>query len=296
MHVHTRMDRPRDRTLRRSSRRALGMLAGATLCAATLSLASAQGRLVPPVYYLVSTPVLQVGSSLQGALTASDGQNFKDGSRVDVVLMRGKAGDAVRLSAISSDFDTYLAVYAPDGRLVGSNDDAEDGSGTDAALDLTLPETGRYLVIVSGYEASDLGPYTLTLATASASGAQSAGRPIEVPTSLTSTLTADMPAVPDSAAGSAGPTGPSEAFVFDLNENALLLATMSSSDFDAELFLFDDGGSLVAMNDDADPVAATDATLAVELEPGRYRLVAASYDAAGFGDYALDARLFRPLE
>jgi hypothetical protein len=274
-------------------RRALALLAAPLLVALVGGVAAAQGRLIPPVYYLVSAPRLEPGVPLRGELSETDGQNFKDGSRADVLTFSGQAGDAVHLSVVSGDFDAYLSVFAPDGGLEAANDDDEAGTGTDAALDLTLPASGTYLMVVSGYEAADLGGYTALLTLGTAAPSVAAGRALDLPAEASSELTPDMAplSTPD-----AGPTGPSESFLVEVTESALLFATATSTDFDTELFVFDEGGTLLSMNDDGDPSTTTDAALALELQPGRYRLVVASYDTEGSGSYTLRARLYRPLE
>lgn len=280
---------PRTRPLRRAAARLAPLLALLAVGATAL----AQGRLIPPVYYLVAAPALEEDTPVTGALTADDGQNFKDGSHLDVYALRGHAGDRVHLSAVSSDFDTYLAVFGPDGALVTANDDAEGGSTTDAAVDLTLDGSGTYLVVVSGYAQEDLGSYTLTRTTGTGAVAAAGAQEVTLPFDVSSALTADMPPITDP---NGDPTGPSEAYVFDVGQEALLVVTMSSAEFDAEVFLFDDSGALLGMNDDADPSLATDATLALQVPPGRYRLVATSYDAAGSGAYDLHAGLYQPVE
>ena len=56
-----------------------GLLAGAT--------ALARQPLTSPVYYLITAPQLVDGAAIAGELTLDSGQNFKDGSRLDVFVL-----------------------------------------------------------------------------------------------------------------------------------------------------------------------------------------------------------------
>ena len=65
-----------------------------------------------------------------------------------------------------SNFDTFIDVFriddlsAPDlGNLLAFDDDG--GSGDNARLTLTLQAGTEYWVLVSGYDAVDVGAYTL---------------------------------------------------------------------------------------------------------------------------------------
>ena len=74
----------------------------------------------------------------------------------------GRSGQSVAISLESTDFDPYVAIFGPSGRLVAENDDESDSS-KNAFLSVTLPATGRYRVIVNSYDASGRGRYTLTV-------------------------------------------------------------------------------------------------------------------------------------
>src|SRR5690606_40634179 len=54
------------------------------LVASVVTSAVAQQPLVTPNYYLFQLPALSAGQELSGELTTDDGQNFKDGSRLDM--------------------------------------------------------------------------------------------------------------------------------------------------------------------------------------------------------------------
>jgi len=74
----------------------------------------------------------------------------------------GRAGQSVTITLESSEFDPYLALFAPNKRLITENDDVDDQS-KNAAITVTLPVTGTYRVIVNAYDAKGRGRYTLTI-------------------------------------------------------------------------------------------------------------------------------------
>src|SRR5690606_37759845 len=66
-------------------------IVAALLAAATVALV--QQPLVVPHYYAFQLAELQPGAEVAGELTESDGQNFKDGSRVDLYVLGAVAGE-----------------------------------------------------------------------------------------------------------------------------------------------------------------------------------------------------------
>lgn len=78
--------------------------------------------------------------------TSTDGSIGNGGTQL--WSFDGKAGQAIVLSARSTEFDTVIRVVGPDGLEIGVNDDG--GDGTDSLLPLTLPLNGTYTVWVTG--------------------------------------------------------------------------------------------------------------------------------------------------
>ena len=98
----------------------------------------------------------------EGALVAGGPVLPSDNSLYREYTFEGRSGQSVAISIESREFDPYVALFAPNGRLVAENDDASD-STKNAFLSVTLPATGRYRVIVNAYDASGRGRYTLTV-------------------------------------------------------------------------------------------------------------------------------------
>lgn len=266
-------------------RRALPPIVAALLALAAGPIAGtarAQSRPVSPVYYLVTSPELTEGEPIEDALDEQDGHNFKDGSRVDVVKMRGTAGEPVVVEALSEVIDTHLTLYGPDGSIVAVNDDGP--TGLDARIAMTFPTDGTYLVMVSGFGPDDLGPYRLVRSRPAAVEAE----PLPLPGEHYTTLEADMIPAEDLA------SGPSRDFRLELQAPMLLMVTAISSDIDTVLGLYDENDQRVAYNDDSD--LGTDSRLFAELEPGRYRLVLAAYGPGSAGDVRLDVQGYRPVD
>lgn len=246
-----------------------------------LSIAAAQQPVTSPIYYLSNAPRLEAGVPLTGVLDERSGRNFKDGTYLDVLTLRGEAGEYVELLASSSAFDTYLTLFAPDGSLVDYNDDDPLGSSTDAAIRTTLPATGTYVVVVSGFSPWDLGPYTVTLS--SREDAAGHGTAIEVPSLTPGRL----------AHGDDG-----SRFAFVLEETAAIGIEVRSTQFDTTLEVLDEFGYSLAYNDDAPATngSTTDSALALLLGPGRYQLVVQSYftDSVGDGSFELEVVRLTP--
>ncbi|MBD2579544.1 trypsin-like peptidase domain-containing protein [Oscillatoria sp. FACHB-1406] len=85
-----------------------------------------------------------------------------DGSLYQEYPFSGRAGQSITLALESPDFDTYLLLLAPDGRKIAENDDISDND-SNSLLNVTLPATGQYRVIVNSYDSSGRGRYLLTV-------------------------------------------------------------------------------------------------------------------------------------
>ena len=256
------------------ARRSL-LLAAAVL----LGSAVAQQTLRPPNYYLFQLPRLAAGQPVVGTLSTEDGQNFKDGSYVDLFGIDGRDGDRISVSVSSLSFDAFITLFDPDGYLVASNDDYT-GMGGDAGIDATLYVDGTYLLVVSGYSQWDTGDYTVELRMG-ASGTPTPTGDIEVPGSVQSQITPDMPLHPN------GYVGPTEYLSFEVTEESLVLFTLTSLDFDTVLTLYDEFGSEIGQNDDYG--LTSDSQIAIALTPGRYVVAASSYYTGEGGSYSLTA-------
>lgn len=84
----------------------------------------------------------------------------RDGSRYEEFAFEGTAGQRVNISLSSQEFDPFLILVGPDGEVFEYNDDISPSS-LNAGLSVTLPATGRYLVVANALDSSGLGRFTL---------------------------------------------------------------------------------------------------------------------------------------
>lgn len=194
----------------------------------------------------------------------------------------GRAGDVVRLDAVSADFDAYLSL-AFGAMPVDSNDDG--GGGQNARILTVLPATGTYTATVSGFsESRSGGRYTLALVTAAPPPA--AGRVARIATGqrLVGRLERGDQPRPEG--------GYQDVWEFDGRSGQDVTIELRSPAFDTYLELRDPRGATLAENDDGFG-EGTDSFIAARLSrDGRYRIVVRGYgesEAVGLYELALGA-------
>lgn len=106
------------------------------------------------------TEAIEIGVTVEGELTASDGKS-ESGGAADAYRFSGREGQRVRIDMSSSDFDTYLQLF-DDNRVSLAEDDDGGSEGTDSRLTFTLPRTGAYIVEARAF-AEGAGAYALTI-------------------------------------------------------------------------------------------------------------------------------------
>ena len=106
---------------------------------------------------------LEMGQTQHGRLEPSDAV-LDDGSHYDVYTFAGSAGQRVRITLRSGDFDAFLA-FGPwqDGELRLTDTDDDSGGGLDSELVVTLPSTGEYAFRANSLNAGELGGYTVSV-------------------------------------------------------------------------------------------------------------------------------------
>jgi hypothetical protein len=101
-----------------------------------------------------------------------------DGSLFDKYSFEGTQGQRVTIRLESRNFDTYLALFDEQGKLLAEADDMAESCDykdekskkeqldkglCNSMLTITLPASGNYQVIVNGRDKIDTGKYTLTI-------------------------------------------------------------------------------------------------------------------------------------
>ena len=97
-----------------------------------------------------------------GILQDGDTVIPSDGSLYDTYTWEGKQGDSLTVTLKSEEFDTYLAVQDPEGKIIAENDDFSQ-KDSNSSLTVTLPVDGVYRLIVNSYDSQGRGKYTITV-------------------------------------------------------------------------------------------------------------------------------------
>jgi hypothetical protein len=250
-----------------------------------------------PNFLYITTPILKPGETISGTLDEEDGQNLKDGSRLEVIQGRYMKGEVLEFN-LTSTFDGYLTVYAPDKTVLTYNDDTTSSEDGDYVSEVVseIPESGRYVFIVSGYADFDLGDYTLsaTPVTLSAEGLISVPSEQQGLISLEDDLAEFIGE--DETMGSLGEFN-YDSYSIEITETTTVQIDVLSDILDTLIEVLDADGDRIAFKDDVyyeDDLSTDDydestdyivqAGVTVTLEPGTYEIRAASY---GEGLYTL---------
>jgi hypothetical protein len=123
-----------------------------------------------PACLATATPI-SIGQTLSGSLASTDciaSQPNRLSAFEDIYTFVARAGQRVRIEmTATTDIDTYLYLFGPDGTLVAENDDIVLGSNTNSRIPtsgfLLLPQTGVYTIAATTFDNSSAGSYTIRL-------------------------------------------------------------------------------------------------------------------------------------
>ena len=107
-----------------------------------------EGRLVP------------AAAAVSSSLSASDFVR-DNGSHYDRWVVTARLGQRLVIIMESDDFDAYLLLEDQDGAVIAQDDDG--GSGSNARIDMRVPEAGQYRVIASSYGSAETGTYRIRI-------------------------------------------------------------------------------------------------------------------------------------
>ena len=94
----------------------------------------------------VGDRLLGANSAVPGELDASD-PKMHDGTPYELWDYVGRAGETVRITLRSNDFDAFLSIGTVTNGVFTTIESADDGAGgTHSLLEITLPFTGRYSI------------------------------------------------------------------------------------------------------------------------------------------------------
>lgn len=196
------------------------------------------------------------GASLSGELTADDERN-RDGAYVDAYDLSLSRGQRVRVDVTSDEFDTYLSVELPNGRVV-ENDDA---SGTDSSVSFTSGQDGTARVEVTSFGFASTGAYRVHVSLVEQ-------RTIRVGQSLEGEL-----------------RGPGDEYLLTGRPGETVTIELESFDFDTYLELTDPSGTYLS-NDDAGGLSLSRIVYAIG-DAGEATITVSGFGDGG-GEYTLN--------
>lgn len=235
----------------------------------TLTVSSRGGGAAP------SVQTIGGGQTVRGSLSGSDAV-LSDGSYYDTYRFRGTAGDRVRVTMRSGDFDTYLAVGTEASPTMETDDDG--AGGTDSQVTMTLPSTGWYVIRANSLYSGATGSYSLSV---SGTSSADAGQAIFLGQVVDGRLTSSDPTLGDDSHY--------DLYRFDASSGDRLVISLTSEDFDPYLALGRmENGSFEVLESDDDSGSGTNARLEyVVPRSGVYLVRANSWLGGSTGDYTL---------
>ncbi len=97
---------------------------------------------------------------MEGYLEEGDAILPTDGSFYDEYSFEGRENQEVTITLESLDFDTYLAIFTPENKLLQEHDDISQ-ENSNSEMKITLQKAGTYRIIVNSYHNNGQGKYTL---------------------------------------------------------------------------------------------------------------------------------------
>ena len=224
-----------------------------------------------------SDGVAECPGMLDGALDATD-CSLENGRLFDSYELEVLEAQEYIISLISGDLDTFLYLYNGDGcEEIAFDDDSGDGLNSRLALNLS---PGTYWLLPSSYGAGVTGPYTLDISCNEAAacppcetGEATCGEPLDAAFPL------------DTCTRS---SGQSEDIYSVVVEGGLLDVSLTSTEFDTYLGIYDSNCQLLAANDDCEPGNLDLSCLAVEVSAGTYYIGVSSYAVGEQGNFSLN--------
>lgn len=93
-----------------------------------------------------SSGALLANTTVRGELDGSD-PKMRDGTPYDLWTYVGRAGETIRITLRSDDFDAFLSIGTVSNGVFTAIESADDGAGgTDSRIDITLPFAGEYAI------------------------------------------------------------------------------------------------------------------------------------------------------
>lgn len=223
-------------------------------------------------FKIAELTTLELDDEVLDLLGQSAPVNPRDGAPYRTFSIELKQKQTLHLKA-SADFRPSIALFAPDGTLLGLVDDADSAGQNEIDLISPIPQDGRYLIVISSSRRGEFGSFRLN--------AELFDRQAQlaIPASIQTNLLNTGRIHPRTGA-------PMNSFFFDVQEPTLLDIRLGSVHFDTFLSLFDaESGQLLAENDDAD--GTLNSRIITNIEPGSYELWVSAWSSDARGQFAL---------
>lgn len=227
---------------------------------------------------IAAQSTIRPGTTINASLEVGD-RVLDDGSYYDLFTFDGSAGQHVRITLRSDDFDAYLALGMADddGNVDYTFSDDDSGGGTDARVDADLDASGLWVIRANTLSQGESGDYSLTLeVTSGGSTATAANR-------VSASLGAGDRKLDDGSYY--------DAYTFDGRKGQTATIVMRSDDFDTYLSVgtSTSDGEFDALEHDDDGAGGTDSRVSFVLPvSGTYVIHANSLSADATGDYTLE--------
>ncbi|MBT9313060.1 trypsin-like peptidase domain-containing protein [Leptothoe kymatousa] len=200
-----------------------------------------------------------------------------DNSYFNVHSFEGQAGQRISITMSSRQLDSYLLLYGPNQEYLGENDD--NSNSRNARLDITLPNSGTYLVFANSYGAREQGQYELTVRSSGGSSNR-ANNPYLI--NEDGTLSNQDRRLTDNSLY--------DEYLFSGERGQNITINLNSEEFDAYLLLVDNKGNKLAESDDISQ-SNTNSSIRIALPyTGEYRIIVNAYDQQGQGQYQISVR------
>jgi hypothetical protein len=230
------------------------------------------------------TPIA-AGEPVTGSLARGDRK--QDNSYMDTWTYHGRAGEHIRVTVRSEEFDTYVALGEYEsGECRGMDGDDNSGGGTDSRITTELPNDGAFHIHVRSAGQGGTGAYTVLVEQLTDRESGTPPMPISPGETLEGRLTDTDSREADGSYR--------EDWTFRGEAGERYTITMRSDDFDSLLQVGTIGANgWRRLEQDDDGGGDSDARLTITLEEsGEYIIRAGSYREEETGAYTL--RLERP--
>lgn len=213
---------------------------------------------------------LELDGSTSDLLGVSNAINPRDGSPYRAYALDLERDQVVRIAAESSDFLPSIALYAPDGTLVGaSNQDSYSGNRN--SLIRRTSRSGRYLLVVSSFGSGQFGSYDLRAELIQTSG------DFSFPGSVTGYLFDGGRSHPETG-------GAMNVYPLNLDDTTAVDISLTSGEFDGRI--------TIVRRDDQQVLADTSdargaSSILTELPAGSYEIWTSARHAGPDGRYTL---------